>query len=553
MAYQNASQAIAGLPDDIRHYIETDTLDQIPGVGKTLQSNIKEYAKTGHIARFEKLKKKVPFELLELMDITGFGPQSLRAIYKKLHLQTKEEVISALQSGMISKLKGFGPKRVQNMLHGLKLHKISEDRMLLWDALIEGERIIEGMKALPGVKRIELAGSLRRRKETIGDFDILISASDKARTKIIDHFVSSSLAAKILAHGDTKASIILKKSNRQADLRLVEDDEWGSALQYFTGSKEHNIHLRSIAKDKGYKISEYGIFNSKSGKRIAGETEDEIYHTLGMQTMPAEMREDRGEIDLAIHHKVPELVTLADIRGDMQMHSTWSDGTQTLDEIAEFIRRNAKYEYIVITDHTQSSRIAGGLNEKEILRQRKAIREINERLGKDFIKAGTEVDILSNGKLDISDEILAQLDWVTAAIHSDFKQDNTDRLIRACQNPYVHCIGHPTGRLIGKRDPYPLDFQQLVYAAKETGTALEINAQPDRLDLKDEHINIARKHQVKLVISTDSHRLSDFYFMKQGVYMARRGWCTADDILNTRTWKKIEAFKEKKSLGELQT
>jgi DNA polymerase (family 10) len=552
MAYQNASKVIAELPDDIRHYLETDTLDQIPGVGKTLESNIKEYARTGHIARFDKLKKKVPFELMELMDITGFGPQSLKTIYKKLQLETKEEVIHALQSGMICKLKGFGPKRVQNMLRGLKLHKLSEDRMLLWDALMEGEKIIEEMGTLPGVKKIELAGSLRRRKETVGDFDILISASNKARREIVDYFVSASVASRMLARGDTKASIILKKSGRQADLRLVDDDQWGSALQYFTGSREHNIHLRSIAKDKGYKINEYGIFNTRSGRRVAGKTEDEIYRTLGMQSMPAEMREDKGEIDLAIRHSVPELVTLADIRGDMQMHSNWSDGLQTLDEIVEFVQKNFKYQYIVITDHTKSSRIAGGLSEKEILDQLKVIREINARLGKDFVKAGTEVDILSDGTLDVSDEILSQLDWVTAAIHSGFKHDNTDRLIRACESPYVHCIGHPTGRLIGKRDPYPLDFPQLVKSAKETGTALEINAQPDRLDLKDEYISVARENHVKLVISTDSHRSNDFYFMRLGVYMARRAWCTAGDILNTRTWKKIEDFKEQKHLAMLK-
>jgi DNA polymerase (family 10) len=549
IAYQNASNVIDGLPEDISFYVKTDTLDDIPGIGKTLEANIREYLKTGRIARFEKLSRKVPLGLIELMSINGFGPQSLKTIHEKLKLENKDEVISALQDGRIEKLKGFGPKKVENLLRALKLHKTVEERMLLIAALRAGNQMISELKTLPEVKKVELAGSLRRKKETIGDIDILIAAASADRKPVIDLFTSSRMASKVLARGETKASIISKSIKRQVDLRIVKESEWGSALQYFTGSKEHNIHLRTIAKNKGYKISEYGIFNLKDEKRVAGKTEDEIYETLGMQWMPPEMREDRGEIELAHTHHIPTLIDIKNIRGDLQMHSDWSDGLQTLDDMVNFVRENFHYEYIAITDHSQSSRIAGGMDEKSFLKQLAAVKELNENLGLDFLKAGAEVDILPDGSLDLSDEVLEQLDWVTASIHSGFKKDNTNRIIQACNNPYVHCIGHPTGRLIGKREPYSFSLEDVLTAAKETGTALEINAQPDRMDLNDEMAFEARAQGVKLVISTDSHKPTDYYFMELGVYVARRAWCQPSDILNTLSWSELEKFIQKKRKG----
>lgn len=420
--------------------------------------------------------------------------------------------------------------------------------MLLWQALETGEEIVEWLRLLPGVRNIELAGSLRRRKETIGDIDILIAADPKSRKKIVDEFTSAKYASKVLAKGTTRASILRKTTGKQIDLRLVNENEWGAALLYFTGSKEHNIHLRSIARNKGYKISEYGIFSIRKNKRVAGKTEEEIYQTLGMQWMPPEMREDRGEIDLGRDHKIPRLLEPEDIRGDLQMHSTWSDGMYTLEEIVEFVRRHFTYDYIALTDHSKSSRIAGGMDEKGFLKQIGAIRQVNEKIGTDFLKSGAEVDILPDGSLDLSEEVLGQLDWVTASIHSGFKHDNTDRLVRTCQNPYVHCIGHPTGRLMGRRDPYPLDFASLIEAAKETHTALEINAQPERMDLNDELASRAKQAGVKLVISTDSHRLTDFHFMRLGVFVARRAWCTADDIVNTHSWSQVKRMISGKAL-----
>lgn len=548
IAYENAAQSVRGLPEDILHYRDEGTLTDIPGIGKSMEQDILEFIKKGWIKRVERLRKRVPVELIELMDIRGFGPKSLQLIHRKLKLKTREEVIKALQDGSIGELKGFGEKKVEAMLRGLKLHKTLESRMLLWDALEAGERIVSWLKELPGVDKAELAGSLRRKKETIGDIDILVACERKKRSVVLDHFTSSKVASKILAKGQTKASIILKANGRQADLRIVEEEEWGAAMQYFTGSKEHNIHLRALARDKGFKISEYGIFTIAKGKRVAGNTEESIYKTLGMMTMPPEMREDKGEIDLAIKHRIPALITLDDIRGDLQMHSNFSDGLQTLEEIAAFVQRNFRYDYIAITDHSKSSRVAEGMDEKGFLKQMKAIRNVNEKLGKDFIKAGAEVDILPDGTLDLSDELLSQLDWVTASVHSGFTHDNTQRLIRACENPYVHCIGHPTGRLIGKREPYSINFSELFLVAKETGTALEINAQPDRMDLSDELAFEARRNNIKLVISTDSHKPTDFYFMKLGVFVARRAWCIPHDILNTKSWVEIQRFKDKKKL-----
>jgi len=546
LAYQKAARVIAGLNEDVEVYIKNNTLKELPGIGERIAGKIEEFIKTGKIKKYEQLKKTVPFDLLELLEIKGFGPQSLKRIHDELKVTKKTEIIQALQDGKVEKMKGFGRKKVDNMLRGLKLHKTIEDRMLLWDALEAGEKLISWVKNIPETKQAALAGSLRRGKETIGDIDLLVSSDEKYRKKIIEHFTSSPLIKEVLAKGNTKVSVVMKDTGRQADLRIVNADEWGSALQYFTGSKEHNIHLRKIANEKGYKISEYGIFLLKNNKKVGGKTEEEIYSTLGFTCMPPEMREDKGEIDLAAKNKIPKLISLNDIKGDLHMHSVWSDGVNSIEEIATFIIRNFKYEYIVMTDHSKSSRIAKGMDEKQILKQLKAIDEVNKKLGKDFVKKGIEVDILADGTLDVADEILSQLDWVTASIHSGFNHDNTERIIAACTNPYVSCIGHPTGRLIGTREPYKLNLDQIITAAKETGTSLEINTQPDRMDLNDQHVMMAREKNVKLVMNTDAHAYKHFDFMKLGIFIARRAWCTAKDILNTHSWDEIRKFTQNK-------
>jgi DNA polymerase (family 10) len=546
-AYGKAAKVIASLPEEITLNYKHDKLKELPGIGEGIAEKIEEYLHTGKIEKYEQLKKSAPIELLGMMEVKGFGPRSLKRIHEELKIATKSELIRALQDGTISKMKSFGPKKVENMLRGLKLHKLIEERLLLWDALQIGENLLEKIRRIPQIKDAELAGSLRRRKETIGDIDILVSGKAADRKLISDQFAKLDFVKQILAKGETKTSILLKGSGKQVDLRIVNEDEWGSALQYFTGSREHNIHLRSIAKEKGYKISEYGLFKSKGDVKIAGAKEEEIYKTLGFQFIPPELREDKGEIERARKKQIPELITIDDIKGDLQMHSNWSDGINTLEEIVNHIRKNYSYEYIAFTDHSVSSRIANGMDEKRLLKQIRAIEDINKNLGEQFVKTGIEVDIHPDGKLDISDEILSRLDWVTASIHSNFNRDNTDRIIRACENPYVSCIGHPTGRLLGSREAYPLHFDTVFEAGFVNQTAFEINAQPERMDLNEELIMKAVKKGVKLVISTDSHSLTNFSFMKLGVFIARRGWCRKKDILNTKSWKDIELFRKRKT------
>jgi DNA polymerase (family 10) len=543
ISYNKASKVLINLEKDINTYIVNNTIEELPGIGKSIAEKIKEYINTGEIKKYELLKKNTPHQLIKLLTITGFGPASLKRIHNELNISTKQELIKAIQDGQLNNLKGFGTKKIEGMLRGLKLHKILEDRMLLWDAIKIGNDIVNWLLQKNEILQIELAGSIRRKKETIGDIDVLVSCEYKNRTKIINHFTNPIIAERIIAKGNTKASIIMNDCHKQIDLRIVNQEQWGSALLYFTGSKEHNIHLRSIAKKKNYKISEYGIFNSNN-KLVASDTEEKIYSTIDMQIIPPEMREDNGEIELAKKYKIPKLITLEDIKGDLQMHSIWSDGVSSIEEIATFIKKNYAYEYIVITDHSKSSKIANGLDEKQILKQIELIKLVNEKLGEDFVKTGIEVDILDNGKIDISDEILAQLNWVTASIHKGFRNDNTNRIIKACENPYIFCIGHPTGRLIGERNPYKIDINQIVDVAKKTNTALEINSQPNRMDINDEFSKRAQESAVKLVISTDSHTLKDFEYMTIGVSIARRAWCTKEHILNTMKWSEIEKWKK---------
>ncbi|RMD45372.1 MAG: DNA polymerase/3'-5' exonuclease PolX [Aquificota bacterium] len=549
MAYQRAAHIIEDLPDDVRNYILTGKLYSIKGIGPSIASKIEEYVNTGKIQKYEELKKKVPEDFIELVDLPGFGPKTLKRIHDELGISTKEELIKALKDGRIEQLPGFGPKKVENMLKGLQMYELSKRRILLWEALEISRYLVDKLKKnLKEIKDIEVVGSVRRRKETIGDLDILVIAEDKDRTKIMDYFTSLPEISQILVKGPKKSSVVMKfeGKERQVDLRIFRKDEWGAALQYFTGSKQHNVHLREIAKEKGLKINEYGVYKADTEEKIAGETEESVYNAVGMDWIPPELREDRGEIEAALQHKLPELVELKDIKGDMHVHSTWSDGVNEIKDIAEFVKKRYGYEYIVITDHSKSQRVARGLDEERILKEIEEVKILNKMMGWDFIKIGTEVDILLDGSLDFPDEILSKLDWVVASVHSHFNRDNTDRIIKAMENPYVNVIGHPTGRLIGLREAYPVDMDAVIKKAKETGTALEINAQPRRLDINDIWIRKAVEEGVKLVISTDSHNLGNFAFMEIGVAQARRGWATKKDILNTKSWKEIQKFVEDK-------
>lgn len=548
MAYDGATRTISNLKDDISVYAPSiKELDKLKGIGVSIARKIQEYLSTGKIKTFEKLKKQVPQGLLELMDINGFGPATIRTLHDKLGITNREEMIEALQSGKLEDLRGFGAKRIENMKRGLKLFKEMHARMLLPEAMEKGNALLKEIKELAGVKDAELAGSLRRKKETVGDIDIVASARRREWKRIVTRFCKLDAVERVIAQGETRASILLKFSRAQVDLRLVEEDEFGAALLYFTGSKEHNIALRSLAKDKGWKLNEYGLFDIASDQRIAGATEKEVYRKLGLEYIPPELREQRGEIEKARERSLPVLVEEEDMKGDIQMHSTWSDGADDIESIARYIMKEfPRYQYIVITDHSPSERVARGLKPGEFKDQFIEIDKVNKKLGREFVKKGVEVDILANGALDLPDELLQEFDWVTASIHSGFSKDNTDRLVKACMNPNVQCIGHPSGRLIGKREPYTVRWEKLFEVAVATGTAIEINAQPDRLDLRDDLVKEAIEKGVTLTVSTDAHALAQFDFMSLGVAVARRGWCKKTNILNTSGWKKLEEFKLRK-------
>ena len=552
-AYWRAAHIIEDLPDDVRNYVKEGKIYSIKGIGPSISSKIIEYIREGKISKYEELKKQIPEDFIELIDLQGIGPKTLKKIYEKLGIKTKEELIQALKDGRVEQLEGFGSKKVEKMLKAIQLYEISKRRMLLWDALQISRYIEDQLRKLKEVKFIETAGSIRRRKATVGDIDILAVADEKDALKIMEHFASLPEVKEILVKGAKKTSVIFKteKQETQVDLRIFRENEIGAALQYFTGSKQHNVHLREIAKENKLKINEYGVYKVDTGEKIAGETEESVYKAVGMDWIPPEMREDRGEIELALEHKLPKLVELKDIKGDMHVHSTWTDGLFSIKEIADFILKNYKYEYIVMTDHSKSQRVAHGLDEEKLLQEIEEIKQINKMLGLDFIKKGTEVDILLDGSLDLSDEVLAKLDWVVASIHSHFSRDNTDRILKAMENPYVNAIGHLTGRLIGIREGYPVDIDAVIKKAKETGTALEINAQPLRMDIDDIWIRKCVEEGVKLVISTDAHNLGNFAYMELGVGLARRGWATKKDIINTRKWEDVQKFvnEKRKKMG----
>jgi len=546
-AYDNAARQLNNLEEDLTHYVESHKdLQELAGVGKGIAQKIQEYLQTGKITKYEEIKNDVPADFIALLDVKGFGPKTLKHLWSELSITTRNELDEALEDGRIANLKGFGQKTVDNMKKGLKMHQQLEKRILLWDALQIGEALVEAMRKLDDVKKIDLAGSLRRCKETVGDIDILVSADQKDRENIVAHFVNQEGVREVLAQGETKGSVIIEEKNRQVDLRILNDDEWGAAMQYFTGSKEHNVRIRSIAREQNMKVSEYGVFQMDDDKKVAGSSEEEVYNVLGLQWVPPEMREDLGEMELAQKGKMPELVQLSDIRGDLHMHSNWSDGANPIEDVVEYVKTNLNYDYIALTDHSRALRMANGLDEERLANQIEAVQQVNALRGEDFIKTGIEVDINPDCSIDLSDEILSKLDWVVASVHVSQERDNTDRVVAACRNPYINVIGHPTGRMIGSREPYPLDMETVLKTARETGTAMEINAQPQRMDLNDKWARYAKEQGVSLVIDTDSHIHKNFSFMRLGVAVARRAWCTKNDILNTRSWEELAKFRKKK-------
>ena len=541
IAYRKAARALESLSEPIEDVFKEGgikALEEIPGIGEGLAKKIIQYIENGKIDEYERLKKTLPKGLLDLMKVQGIGPKKAQMLYKKLGIKSVKDLEKAAKKHLIQKLETFKEKTEENILKGIELFKQKKDRTLLGLALPQAREIILRLKKVEGVQGVEAAGSLRRMKETIGDIDILVTS--KNPMPVMESFTKMPSVKRILAKGETKSSVILK-TGLQADVRVLKPSSFGSALQYFTGNKDHNIKLRTIAIKKGLKLSEYGLFTKKGNSKVAGKTEEEVYKRLDLPYIEPELREDTGEIEAAMKGKLPKLITLKDIRGDLHIHTTYSDGVNTVKEIAEFCKKLG-YEYICITDHSKSTTIARGLTEKQVEKQIEEVRKIDKKIEGIKILMGTEVDILEDGRLDFPDHILKKMDVVTASIHKKFKMSKekmTERILKAMGNDNVDIIGHPTGRLIGEREGYDLNFEKVFQAAKNTKTALEINSQLKRLDLNGSLVKDAKNYGIKFVVSTDAHSLIQLNFMELGVAMARRGWCEKKDVVNTLSLKDL--------------
>jgi len=554
-AYRKAARNIKSLEQDIGLIYKErglDGLKEIPAIGENIAEKIKEFLQSGEVKYYQALKKKKPLNVGEIIRVEGMGPKRAEILYRKLRVANLEDLEKAALEGKISCLPGFGKKTEQNILESIEFLKKSKGRVLLGDILPEANRIQEELKSLKGVKKISVVGSVRRKKATIGDIDFLIAVENtenkKTTGEIMDYFTSMPGVIKIWGKGGTRSSVKLKQGF-DVDLRVVAIDSFGAALQYFTGSKEHNIATRKIAKSKGLKLNEYGLF--KGNKKIAGRTEEGIYQALGMEFIPPEIRENKGEISAALKGKLPKLIEQKDIKGDFHCHSVWDGGVDTIREMANRARELG-YEYLGISDHTKFLRIENGLNEKQLKEQRKEIKEINSEFESKGLKfrvlQGCEANILKHGRLDIDSDALAQLDFVIAGIHSDFgmnREQMTKRLIRAIKNPHVNIISHPTGRLLKRREEIKLDFEAVLEAARESKVALEINSSPARLDLCGEKARMAKKAGVKLAVNTDAHSKTHLNLMEFGIAQARKGWAEKEDIVNCGSLNDVLDFFKK--------
>jgi DNA polymerase (family 10) len=541
-AYLKAAQNVESLTRDIAEVSAKDELEKIPGIGQDLAEKIKEIVKTGRLKFYQQLRGRVPEGLTILMSVPGLGPKTAKLLYKKFKIKDLKALEKAARTHKISSLPGIKEKTEENILRGINLIRKSQESMPLALAISVAGEFVQALKKMKEVNQIEPAGSLRRRKETVRDIDIL--ATSRRPQRVMDVFTGLPQVKEIQAKGLTKSSV-LTKDGIQVDLRVVKPKSFGAALLYFTGSKQHNIKLRQLAQKRGLKINEYGLF--RRNKWLAGRTEEEMMKKLRLAFICPEMREDRGEIELGLKDKLPPLLKLKDIKGDLHLHSKSSDGQERIEDIAR-AAKDRGYKYIAICDHSQSIKIAGGLSIERLKRQIDLIHKLNNRFKGLRILSGSEVDIKSDGSLDYPDNILKQLDIVVAAVHSGFKQSQvqlTKRITAAMENRYVHIISHPSGRLIGQREPYALDMEKVLQKASQTHTCMEINAFPDRLDLTDINCRRAKELGVKMVISTDAHMLEHLDYMYLGVTVARRGWLEKKDVLNTLPLEGLLKFFEK--------
>lgn len=537
-AYRRAARTIESLSRSIEDVQEEGKLQELPGVGKSIASKISEIIKTGTSEYYEQLKTEMPVDVGELTSVEGMGPKTVERLYKQLGVKTLQDLERAAKEHKIRDIKGLGPKIEENILEHIQLAKRKKERMLLGHALPIAEELKNKLEnELDVIKKIEVAGSLRRMKPTIGDIDILVTSTD--HDKVGDYFTSMDDVSEVLGRGKTKISVILK-NDLQADLRLIEEKSYGSALLYFTGSKDHNIELRKVALDKGYKLSEYGLF--KNDKQIAGKTEIEVYDKLGMKFIPPELRENKGEIGAAQQDKLPELIGYDAIKGDLQCHTKWSDGSETIEEMAK-TAMELGYEYLCITDHYGDMKIAGALDNNQLREELKEIEKVNNKLEDIEILKGAEIDIQPDGSFNVSKDLLRELDVVIASIHSNFNQaekEMTERVVKAMENEHVDIIAHPTARKVNKKWAVKMDMETVFDASKETGTFLEINSSPDRLDLDDSTAKAAVEAGCKLVIDTDAHTKDHMRYMRLGIAMARRGWLQKRDIINTLNLKQLK-------------
>jgi len=545
-SYRKVGRVIGDMPTDIETLLTTGQLAKTPGIGKSSLAKIEEFIKTGKITAHQQLLKKIPPKLLELLTVPGMGPKGVKAVYEKLNVTSIAKLKSAIKNGSLATLAGFGDKKAAVIARGIEFLEKSTGRIRLDQALEAAELVRAFLQGLSSIKKIQTAGSLRRWAETIGDVDILVAA--KKGKEIVQAFTNAEFVQEVLAAGPTKGSAIIQTvtSPVHVDVRVVPQESFGAAAQYFTGSKEHNVRLREIAIKAKLKLNEYGLF--KGERIVAGPVEEEIYQKLGLDYIEPLLREDRGEVEAAKNNTLPELIKLGDVKGDFHVHTNASDGDCDISEIAR-AAKEIGYKYICITDHSRSSAIANGLSAERLAQQIKQIRKLDERIKGITIFAGAEVDILANGSLDFDDKLLAELDFVIAAIHSGLaspREKVTSRTLKAMDNPYVNCIAHPTGRLIGQREAMDLDIAAVIKHAAKTQTALEINANPWRLDLKDIHCKMAIEAGVKLAIGTDAHSVAGLGLMGFGVATAARGWATKADVLNTLSSAKIKSWAKSK-------
>ncbi len=536
-AYERAAQNIENLTNaELNDFIQEGRLREIPGIGEDLASKIAEIAATGRLASYEDLKKTIPEGVLDLINIPSVGPRTARLLYEQLKVKSIADLENAIKKDRLRGIFGIKERTIQNIRKGLELVKKGRGRMLLSEAEDFARKYTGFLKEIPKIKKISAAGSLRRQKETVRDIDMLVISDSPG--EIMDKFVKFSGVADILAKGKTKSSIRTEEGV-QIDCRVLNENSFGAALLYFTGSKNFNIKIRQLAIKKGLKVNEYGVF--RGNKFVCGRSEEEIFRALGMAYIPPELREDSGEIELACQFKLPSLIELKDLKGDLHVHSRWSDGNNSIMEMASSAKERG-YSYIAITDHSQSLKVARGLSIADLKKKKAEIDRINKKIKGLSVLYGTEVDIDSQGRIDYPDKVLKGFDVVVAAIHGGFKQPReqlTRRLVRACQNKFVHIIAHPTGRLFGTREAYDIDMFEVLKTARETNTQLEINAFPQRLDLNDENSRKAKEMGVKLAINTDGHQVEQLDVIKFGISVARRGWLVKEDVINTLPLNKL--------------